>query len=295
MHSAVVHLQGSSVQVHLVSDDTTDTTATTDAATTETTPAGGEPTAAEGTNATALKEPGPIVPEVKELAWSAGSFVVFALLMLPRSACYSAGARWGGLVLGLAIFCALALSPSYFMFGAFVWLLGALTRVAPRPLIRSKWLALVVWLAAVSAIRLVTRGAIVDDHPRKELLDAINALLFANILLTLRFDTGEGFSWCRARFHHALADFSYTLYATHMPILVFLWALIAAFAGDAWRMQLATPTHYAVATGALLFCMACAWLMSRFTEARTGAVRAWLRRVAPGARSAEKSATLSPS
>ncbi|MFO1114649.1 MAG: acyltransferase [Beijerinckiaceae bacterium] len=231
--------------------------------------------------------------------WSLGMeywyYIVFALLMLPRSACYSAGARWGGLVLGLAIFCALALSPSYFMFGAFVWLLGALTRVAPRPLIRSKWLALVVWLAAVSAIRLVTRGAIVDDHPRKELLDAINALLFANILLTLRFDTGEGFSWCRARFHHALADFSYTLYATHMPILVFLWALIAAFAGDAWRMQLATPTHYAVATGALLFCMACAWLMSRFTEARTGAVRAWLRRVAPGARSAEKSATLSPS
>ena len=78
MHSAVVHLQGSSVQVHLVSEDTVDTTVATEAAS-ETPPAEGEEPAAE--DATALKEPGPIVPEVKELAWSAGSFVVFALLM----------------------------------------------------------------------------------------------------------------------------------------------------------------------------------------------------------------------
>ena len=52
MHSAVVHLHGS--LVHLVS------------------------AAAEET---VSKDPGPIVPELKELYWSIGSFVVFALLM----------------------------------------------------------------------------------------------------------------------------------------------------------------------------------------------------------------------
>ncbi len=60
MHSAVVHLpaiywHGSSV--HFVAAD--------------------ESGAAE----TVSKEPGPIVPEMKELAWGAGSFIVFALLM----------------------------------------------------------------------------------------------------------------------------------------------------------------------------------------------------------------------
>lgn len=61
MHSAVVHLpaiywHGSTV--HFVSADET------------------------GAAETAVsKDPGPIVPEMKELAWGAGSFVVFALLM----------------------------------------------------------------------------------------------------------------------------------------------------------------------------------------------------------------------
>lgn len=60
MHSAVVHLQGSHASVSFA-------------------PQGA---AEEGTHSeTVSKDPGPIVPEMKELAWGAGSFVVFALLM----------------------------------------------------------------------------------------------------------------------------------------------------------------------------------------------------------------------
>jgi len=61
VHSAVVHLQGSTVHVVL-------------------TPAEGEATEG-GVEEVVSKDPGPIVPEMKELAWGAGSFVVFALLM----------------------------------------------------------------------------------------------------------------------------------------------------------------------------------------------------------------------
>ncbi len=218
--------------------------------------------------------------------WSLGMeyfyYIVFALLMLPRSTAYRSGARWAACALGLALFVALALSPSYFLFGAFVWLLGALTRIAPRPIVKSRWAALLVWVAAVSAIRLLTRGAIVDDHPRKELLDAVNALFFANVLLTLRFDEGEGFTWCRAKFHHKIADFSYTLYATHMPILVWIWALSTLLFGPDWRLALATPLHYAWTVGAVLVLMSAAYAISRVTEARTGEVRSWLQGVVPG-------------
>ncbi|HNJ97860.1 MAG TPA: ATP synthase F0 subunit B [Ilumatobacteraceae bacterium] len=61
MHSAVVHLQGSSLHVHL-------------------NPASAETTGAEA-EAPVSKDPGPILPEMKELAWGGGSFLVFALLM----------------------------------------------------------------------------------------------------------------------------------------------------------------------------------------------------------------------
>ena len=224
--------------------------------------------------------------------WSLGMeywyYIVFALLMLPRSRGYAAGWRWTGLALGAALCVFLSMPGSYFLFGGCIWVLGALVRVAPRPLLRSKWMALVLWLAAVTAIRLLTRGAIVEDHPRKELFDAVNAILFANILLTLRFDDGEGFAWCRAKFHARLSDFSYTLYAIHMPILVFLWGFSAWLFGSQWRLQLATPLHYAWTIGCVLFVMGASFGLARLTEARTGDVRSWLRRVLPGASASAK-------
>ncbi len=58
MHLAVVHLHGSTA--HLVSST------------------GQEET---GAHETVSKDPGPIVPELKELYWGAGAFIVFALLM----------------------------------------------------------------------------------------------------------------------------------------------------------------------------------------------------------------------
>ncbi|MDE2364194.1 MAG: acyltransferase [Hyphomicrobiales bacterium] len=218
--------------------------------------------------------------------WSLGMeywyYIVFALLASPFSRAYGGALRWTGLAIGLAALVALSIPGSYFLFGACVWALGAAIRFAPGPLLRSKWIALLLWLAVVSILRLVTRGAVIEDHPRKETIDAINALLFANLLLTLRFDAGEGFAWCRARFHSVFADFSYTLYAVHMSILVFIWGISARLFGPDWRQMLATPFHYAWAIGSIVLVAVIAFLLSRVTERRTGDVRSLLRRLAPG-------------
>ncbi len=209
-------------------------------------------------------------------------YIVCGLVLLPLSSAYAADARWAGGALGVVLFVALAIAPGYFLFGAAIWATGAAIRIAPRPLVRSKWLALLIWIAAVTTLRLVTRGAIIEDHPRMELIDSINALLFANVLLTLRFDQGEGFAWCRAKFHHAMADFSYTLYATHMPMLAWIWALTALLLGPDWRQSLATPLHYAWAAGSVVALIALSYAISRVTEAHTADLRRWLRRVTPG-------------
>lgn len=218
--------------------------------------------------------------------WSLGIefwyYIVFALLMLPLSSAYSRGARWAAFVAGAAAFAALAAGPSYFLLGSFIWGLGALIRIAPRPLLRSKWLALLLWIGVMVAIRLLTHGAITTESPRRELVDGANALLFANLLLTLRFDQGEGFSLCRWRWHAKLSDFSYTLYATHLPILMWLWGLSAIVFGADWRTRIATPAHYAWAIGSLAALVLLSFGISRLTEANTGALRTWARRVAPG-------------
>lgn len=90
MHTAVVHLQGSSLQVHLVSSSDTTTVATSvDSTVVATDVSIATPLAATAAPATEggaaevtySQDPGPILPELKEVVWGGGSFIVFAILM----------------------------------------------------------------------------------------------------------------------------------------------------------------------------------------------------------------------
>ena len=89
MHTAVVHLQGSSLQVHLVaSTDTTTPATVVDSTVVATdvsiaTPLAATAAPAEGGAAevTYSQDPGPILPEMKEVVWGGGAFIVFAILM----------------------------------------------------------------------------------------------------------------------------------------------------------------------------------------------------------------------
>lgn len=202
-------------------------------------------------------------------------YVICGLALLPLSRAYAAGVRWAGFALALAIFVALAISPSYFLFGVTIWGAGAAARIASRPLMRSKWLALALWIVVVTVIRLVTHGAIILKQPLAGAIDVANAALFANLLLTLRFDNGEGFAWARPRIHTWLSDFTYSVYVTHWPTLMWLQSAAILYFGVGWNQKLATPTHYAVAIASLLTIVAVAYVFSRFTEAQTSKARIW--------------------
>ena len=115
--------------------------------------------------------------------------------MLPRSTAYTTSARWTGFALGLAIFAVLAISPSFFLFGAGVWAIGAAARIAPRPLMRSKWLALATWLVVMTIIRLVTHGEVILRQPLAGAIDDYE----------LSFESGERL---RGRFLVARLDYA---------------------------------------------------------------------------------------
>ena len=148
--------------------------------------------------------------------WSLGMevwfYLLFPLLLLPWLRAYS---RHWLRVLGLAFALVFLMSlpaGNYTRFGFCIWGAGVLARCLPAPLLRSRWVALVVFLAVSVVLRLAVRPPLSLSPPTKYLVDGVEALLFANLLLALRFDRSTGFAWARPAIHRRLAGFSYTLY-----------------------------------------------------------------------------------
>lgn len=234
------------------------------------------------------------------LACEFWNYVAFPLLLLPFARNYSAGLRYGGFALGAGLTAALSIPASWFAFGFFIWATGAFATLAPRPLLRSRRLSLGLLAAVVVATRLLVRGPLLAAHPGlSAAADLLNAALFVNLLLSFRDAPQEGFAPLRFKFHKTLADFSFSLYAIHMPLLILARAAVGHFLGRDWAMQLATGRHYAMAVAVLAACVVSAYGFSRLTEARTGAARRALRRlldrIAPaGAARAGEAASQAP-
>jgi peptidoglycan/LPS O-acetylase OafA/YrhL len=220
-------------------------------------------------------------------------YVAFPLLLSPFARNYAIGPRLCGFALGVALAVALSARGNWFLFGFAIWSIGAFATRAPRPLIRSRRLSLGLLAAAIVIIRLVVRGPLLEAHPSVSLVaDLAAAALFANLLLAFRDAPQQGFSALRWKLHAPLADFSFSLYATHMPVVIFARALIGHFLGRDWAMQLATGANYAMAIAIAIAAIASAYGFSRLTEAKTGAARRALRgaldRLIPAATAPER-------
>lgn len=227
-------------------------------------------------------------------------YVTFPLLLLPFCGAYTRTRRFAGAALGALLVAAMATPETLkllgvqlgaygrapmivngapmFLFGYGVWALGAYVRIAPRALIKSPRLSFGLLIATLVVVRLAVRGPLVEAHPIFGTLgDAAIALSFANQLLTLRFAPEGGLFSTLGPIHWRLADFSYSLYATHAPLVFFTWAAVGGIFGPAWHKQLPTPTHWAVAFGLLATAIMLAYFFSRATEARTKQLRDYLR------------------
>jgi len=205
-------------------------------------------------------------------------YISFPLLLLPFARAYSLRTRAAGFTLGLAILVVMSIPPGWFRFGYLLWALGALATLATRPLVKSRWLALAIYVAAVIPIRLLVRGPILVAFPfLPDLADLLAAVLFLNLAVTLRFGPLEGWALFRPQLHRRLADFSFSLYSVHMPLLILARAIVDQRFGALWARELATSAHWitvaAVMTAAVLF----GFLFSRVTEAHTNAARRALR------------------
>jgi peptidoglycan/LPS O-acetylase OafA/YrhL len=218
-------------------------------------------------------------------------YICFPLLALPLAKNYSAAFRYGGFALGVAIFAALGYASAWFRFGFILWVIGALFSIPTRPYLASRWAALAAYIVTLVVIRLLVHGPFLAAHPAsQDVADLVAAIMLANLLLTIRHGPEGGWRLLRPKFHHAFADFSFSIYAIHMPILVLCRALADSFVGPAWAQQLATPAHWWTLLGVLTLILSASYVFSRFTEAKTGAARRYLSAALPRFALAERSA-----
>ncbi len=219
------------------------------------------------------------------LAFEFWYYVTFPLLLLPLSPFYDKRARIAGCALGVVLTLVMSLPGETlgynFFFGYLMWGLGVAVSQARRPWLRSKWASLSLFLVTVTIVRLAARGYYVEHHPIIfRLADVATAGTFANLLATLRFCGDVGFSSLKAPIHRRLADFSYSLYATHAPLVFFVWSAVRYYFGQTWTDQPPTATHWAVEFSLIAAALALAYHFSRFTERKTPLLRDLMQNLA---------------
>jgi peptidoglycan/LPS O-acetylase OafA/YrhL len=205
-------------------------------------------------------------------------YVAFPLLLLPLTRAYPPLLRYGGFALGVAIFATLSWPPSYFRIGALIWAIGMVATQATRPLMKSRWGAVLLYMAVAIALRLILRDPTRVDPWIQNGADLVNTLAFVNLIVTLRFASQEGWALFQPTLHQKLADFSFSLYCIHVPLLMLLRAAATIWFGAGWVEQLATPQNWLAAFAAMAICIVTGYGFSRLTEAHTSAARRALRR-----------------
>ena len=201
-------------------------------------------------------------------------YMLFPLLLLPLSSGYSPRAGKLAAAAAAVVIIGVTLAQQWFIVGFILWGLGAAAAVPKRPLVRSAGLALLINIVTVISLRLTINGALPLDYPLIQYAsDLVSALAFANLILTLRFSTGVTWRPLVPRIHKQLADLSITVYAIHNPSLLFLRAAATWLFGDVWLHHPATPEQWWALAVSMTIVLIVAFVLSRFTEAKTGAAR----------------------
>jgi peptidoglycan/LPS O-acetylase OafA/YrhL len=212
--------------------------------------------------------------------WSVGYefwyYMVFPLFLAPLIA--SLDQKRGIILAALAtLFClAISLRQIWFPFGLTLWALGAWVSVPKQPWMTSTRNAFGLFLFGTVLLGVIFNNDVYHAHPWVQYIsDTGSALLFANLILTMRFSDGPHWRLLDWHGHKSLADFTFTLYAIHNPTLMLLRATTTAVLGAGWIEGAAAPIQWAAFGVAVSLTILLAYTLSRFTEGKVDAVRRW--------------------
>lgn len=155
-----------------------------------------------------------------------------------------------------------------------IWVFGVLAAVKKHPVIRSVRIAAFLFIIALLGIRLFVRAEMFQGIIGYA-LDITVCILFANLLLAMNhadflFDP-PGKTW-----NQLFANFSYSLYAIHTPILMLYAALLMDTIGLGWKMNPKGLLEWLIIVGGFSISISGAFALSRITEARSYELRNWV-------------------
>ena len=202
--------------------------------------------------------------------------MVFPLFLAPLIA--SLDQKRGIILAALAtLFClAISLRQIWFPFGLTLWALGAWVSVPKQPWMTSTRNAFGLFLFGTVLLGVIFNNDVYHAHPWVQYIsDTGSALLFANLILTMRFSDGPHWRLLDWHGHKSLADFTFTLYAIHNPTLMLLRATTTAVLGAGGIEGAAAPIQWAAFGVAVSLTILLAYALSRFTEGKVDTVRRW--------------------
>lgn len=199
-------------------------------------------------------------------------YLTFPLLVAPFMP-LSTTSRVALGVLGLTLLAGqTALMPEHGS-GFVLWLTGAFAAVARPIFIIRPVVALGMFLVLLVGLRLGVRGHELTFWVQS-LTDAIVAISLALILYTLRV---RPWRWNLPSFNTVFADFSYSLYALHVPVIMLYCAVLTTATGFGWHDRAEMWWQGLCVLGAVLMALGAAYLLSLVTERHTATVRSIIR------------------
>lgn len=188
-------------------------------------------------------------------------YVLFPLMVLA----FPLGkVNWSTVLHATAIFVIVFFIGQWISLYFLIWLLGAAINFAPEQSGRPGKIWVVM---ATGAVVLVV--AVLKFKPgTTEYSDFLVGVASATLIFALLRSRARSTSGFYSRTARGLAGFSYTLYVSHLPALIFISACLVP--RRRWQPD---GVHIAVVTALGICTLAYAFVIARLTEDRTGAVR----------------------
>ncbi|WP_426177517.1 acyltransferase family protein [Massilia sp. TWR1-2-2] len=154
-----------------------------------------------------------------------------------------------------------------------IWLLGV---AFSRLRIEAGLVARCVWLVLLLAVSVYSRltGTNDDIGPQTYMQDLVCSLMFLVFLSSLQFQAAPASKWQRplAGIGKFFAEFSFTLYVLHVPLIVLMQHWMTGLYGLR-HLSPAAPLHFAIYFGMLALVMLGAYLAYRMFESQTYRIR----------------------
>ena len=203
-------------------------------------------------------------------------YISFPLFLAAFCRNYSTSRRLWLLILAIAVNIALGIAQPAYLLGFIVWGIGVLARVWKGPVFERPFVPTALFILVLLGIRAVMRRDMSANIWYLFLADLPLATALCMLLASCLRRPEAPSTVFLAAFHKRVASFSYSLYATHMPLLYLLAALSKLCFGFGIVDVVEQSYQWLIVLSVMAVCVAFAYLFSLATERHTFPLRKWV-------------------